>query len=403
MTPGWRVTHVITRLVLGGAQENTVASVLGLRQVPGLDVDLVAGPTVGAEGSIESSVASVPGCLTLVPSLVRPVHPWLDLLAHARLVRIFRQRRPHIVHTHSGKAGILGRLAARRARVPIVIHTIHGPSFGPFQGRLANLAFLSAERLVGRHTHHFVSVAHAMTRQYLAAGIGSPGQYSCIRSGFDLVPFLQARRKPELARKLGLRPGDFVIGKVARLFRLKGHDELFAALPALLQRLPNARILLVGDGPDRARYEAMASRPPLAGRVIFAGLVPASDVADYLALMDVLVHLSRREGLPRVLPQALAAGVPIVAADCDGSPEVCLDGETGFLVPADAPAVLVERLAMLALDPALGRALAARGRLKVQGEFGTQRMVDDLATLYGELIRRFGLGRDDDVGKDVAA
>jgi glycosyltransferase involved in cell wall biosynthesis len=146
----------------------------------------------------------------------------------------------------------------------------------------------------------------------------------------------------------------------------------------------------------------MASRPPLAGRVIFAGLVPASDVADYLALMDVLVHLSRREGLPRVLPQALAAGVPVVAADCDGAPEVCLDGETGFLVPADAPAVLVERLAMLALDPDLGRALAARGRLKVQGEFGTQRMVDDLATLYGELIRRFGLGRGDHVGKGVA-
>lgn len=391
MTDPWRVTHVITRLILGGAQENTVASVLGLRQKPGLEVNLISGPTTGSEGSIESQVASIPGCLTLLPVLVRPVHPWLDLLAYRALLRHFREHRPHIVHTHSGKAGILGRLAARRARVPIVIHTIHGPSFGPFQGPLANRAFVAAERLAGRLTHHFVSVAHAMSRQYLAAGIGHPSQYSCIRSGFDLAPFLHARRSPDLARRLGVQPGDFVVGKVARLFRLKGHDELFAALPALLDRIPNARILLVGDGPDRPRYEAMAAQPPLAGRVIFAGLVPAHEVPEHLALMDVLVHLSRREGLPRVLPQALAAGVPVVAADCDGAPEVCIDGQTGFLVPPDATATLVDRLEALARDPGLGKALAAHGRARVIEEFPTARMVDDLASLYHALLRRHGL------------
>lgn len=391
MTAPWRVTHVITRLILGGAQENTVASVLGLRQKPGLDVDLVSGPTTGSEGSIESQVAAVPGCLTVLPELVRPVHPWLDLLAYRALRRHFLDHRPHIVHTHSGKAGLLGRLAARRARVPVVIHTVHGPSFGPFQGPLANMAFVAAERLAGRLTHHFVSVAHAMSRQYLAAGIGHPSQYSCIRSGFDLAPFLNARRQPDLARRLGIQPGDFVVGKVARLFRLKGHDELFAALPALIERIPNARILLVGDGPDRPRYEAMAARPPLAGRAIFAGLVPANEVPEHLALMDVLVHLSRREGLPRVLPQALAAGVPVVAADCDGAPEICIDGETGFLVPPDATAVLVDRLADLARDPGLGQGFAACGRARVIQEFPTSRMVDDLASLYHVLLQRHGL------------
>lgn len=391
MTAPWRVTHVITRLILGGAQENTVASVLGLRQKPGLDVDLVSGPTTGSEGSIESQVAAVPGCLAVLPELVRPVHPWLDLLAYRALLRHFLDHRPHIVHTHSGKAGLLGRLAARRARVPVVVHTVHGPSFGPFQGPLANIAFVAAERLAGRLTHHFVSVAHAMSRQYLAAGIGHPSQYSCIRSGFDLAPFLNARRQPDLARRLGIQPGDFVVGKVARLFRLKGHDELFAALPALIERIPNARILLVGDGPDRPRYEAMAARPPLAGRVIFAGLVPANEVPEHLALMDVLVHLSRREGLPRVLPQALAAGVPVVAADCDGAPEICIDGETGFLVPPDATAVLVDRLADLARDPGLGKGFAACGRARVIQEFPTSRMVDDLASLYHVLLQRHGL------------
>src|SRR4030095_6336308 len=154
-----RVTHVITRLIIGGAQENTVASVLGLRQEPGLDVELVSGPTTGSEGSLEPAFEDAPGSLTIVPHLVRPLHPWKDTCTLFELTRLFRARRPDIVHTHSAKAGILGRLAARRARVPAVIHPIHGPSFGTFQGSTANFIYKAAERAAGRVTTHFVSVA----------------------------------------------------------------------------------------------------------------------------------------------------------------------------------------------------------------------------------------------------
>src|ERR1035441_5475378 len=128
-----RFKHVTPRLIVGGAQENTIASVLGLREKPGLEVDLIAGPTLGPEGSLESLVAHQPPFLTIVPQLVRPLHPWKDGLAWRRLTELFRARRPEIVHTHSGKAGILGRLAAARAGVPIILHTIHGPSFGSFR------------------------------------------------------------------------------------------------------------------------------------------------------------------------------------------------------------------------------------------------------------------------------
>src|SRR5512136_1244654 len=169
-----RVIHVITRLIVGGAQENTIASVLGLRKVDGVDVELIAGPTAGPEGSLEPVVAKSPGLLTIVPELVRPIHPWKDLLAWKRLTELFRARRPQIVHTHSGKAGVLGRLAAARAGVPIILHTIHGPSFGPYQGPLANRVFRAAERYAARVTTHFIVVAEAMKRQYLAAGIGRP-------------------------------------------------------------------------------------------------------------------------------------------------------------------------------------------------------------------------------------
>ena len=140
-----RVTHVITRLIVGGAQENTVASVLGLRRKPGVEVRLISGPTSGPEGSLEPLFSGCPGLLTVLPQLVRAVHPWKDWLALKRLTNLFRAQPPDIVHTHSGKAGVLGRLAAARAQVPIIIHTIHGPSFGSFQNRLANSVFRSAE------------------------------------------------------------------------------------------------------------------------------------------------------------------------------------------------------------------------------------------------------------------
>jgi glycosyltransferase involved in cell wall biosynthesis len=376
-----RVTHVITRLIVGGAQENTIASVLGLRARPGLDVDLIAGPTIGSEGSLEPVVEQA-GCLTLVPELIRAVRPWTDWLAYRRLTGIFRLRRPHIVHTHSGKAGILGRLAARKAGVPLVIHSIHGPSFGPFQGVAANVAFTAAERRAGRITDHFVVVANAMTRQYLAAGIGRPEQYTRIFSGFDLGSFLGAGRDPELAHSLGLRDGDFVIGKIARLFELKGHDDVFAIAPELVRRVPRAKFLFVGDGPWRQRFEEMARTAGLADRFVFSGLVPPAEVSRLVGLMDCLIHLSRREGLPRALPQAMAAGKPVVAYDCDGAGEVCRDGETGFLIQPDDHATLLNRLATLANELELRVRLGTTGREFVRDRFTVERLVEEQHALY---------------------
>jgi len=386
-----RVSHVITRLIVGGAQENTLSSVLGLGRIPDWEVELISGPTRGPEGSLESMALAVPGLLKLEPSLVRPVQPLMDALAYLRLRRHFRRTRPQIVHTHSGKAGIVGRFAARHAGVPRVIHTIHGPSFGPFQGAMANATFRSAERAAGRQTDHFVVVAEAMARQYLEAGIGNPSQYTRIFSGFDLAPFLAVRRDPELAERLGIRPGDFVVGKVARLFQLKGHDDLFAAAVEMVRRIPNVRFLLLGDGPWRGRFEAMAATEPgLAGRFLFAGLVPPSEVSRYLGLMDVLVHLSRREGLARVLPQALASGKPVIAVDCDGAAEVCRDEETGFLLkPGDLPG-LVDRVVRLAVDPDLAHRMGVVGRSWVRERFSEEALVQSLDTLYRQLLGRPG-------------
>lgn len=386
-----RVTHVITRLVVGGAQENTIASVLGLRRRPGLEVDLVAGPTTGAEGSLEPLVAGEPGLFTRLPALVRAVHPWRDARAYLALRRLFRERRPHLVHTHSGKAGVLGRLAAHAAGVPLIVHTIHGPSFGRFQGLWANALFKAAERRAGRVTTHFVVVAQAMAEQYLAAGIGRPEQYTRIVSGFPLEPYLAARNDPEVRARWGLAPDDFVVGKIARLFKLKGHDELLAVVPHLVRQCPWMKFLLVGDGPWRGRLEARVREQGLERHVVFTGLVPPEQIPSLVGVMDVVVHLSRREGLARALPQALAAGRPVIAYACDGAGEVCRDDETGFLIPSGDLALLQRRLLELAADPHRCHQLGRQGQALVREWFPLERMIEDLYQLYRRLAAAAGL------------
>jgi glycosyltransferase involved in cell wall biosynthesis len=380
-----RVTHIITRLVVGGAQENTIATVLGLRRKSGVEVGLISGPTTGPEGSLESEVSKIPGLLEIVPELVRPIHPLKDFLALRQLEKILRRQKPAIVHTHSGKAGILGRLAARRAGVPAIIHTIHGPSFGGFQNAAANFVFRAAEKYAARATSHFIVVAGAMKAQYLAADIGRPEQYAKIFSGFPLEPFLAAKNDLGLRDKLGIAPDDFVIGKIARLFKLKGHDDLFAVAPELVRRNPKIKFLLVGDGEWRGRFENLAKTLGLEKNFIFTGLVPPDEVPQLVGIMDALVHLSRREGLPRALPQALAAGKPVVAYDCDGAREVCFDGATGFLVKPGDLTALKDRLLQIAGDSSLRNQLGKSGSDFVREHFAVEKMVVAIYNLYLKL------------------
>lgn len=381
-----RVAHVITRLIVGGAQENTVATVLGLREKSDVDVRLYCGPTTGPEGSLEPLIENIDGLFHLVPHLVRPVRPWNDWLAYRQLQRAFESFQPDIVHTHSGKAGILGRLAAKHARVPKIVHSIHGPSFGPFQGYLANTLLSGAERYAGRLTDHFVTVANAMRDQYLAACIGQASDYTRILSGFNLQPFLDAENSIAKRMSLGLSSEDFVVGKIARLFDLKGHDELFSIAPKLTKQIPNIRFLIVGDGVFREQFKHLAKQIGCEQNFIFTGLVPPAEIPSLVGVMDTLVHLSRREGLPRALPQAMAAGKPVLAYDCDGAGEVCLDGKTGYLLKPGDLTKLEECLAKLAKAPDQRTVLGQAGRALVKDEFTVEQLVSRQYSLYQKLL-----------------
>jgi len=380
-----RVTHIITRLVIGGAQENTLATIAGLRQKPDLELHLISGPTCGPEGSLQPQAQQIPGLFTLVPELVRPIHPLKDFIALRKLEQILRDQKPGLVHTHSGKAGILGRLAARRAQVPIIIHHLHGPSFGDFQSAPANWIFTAAEKYAAHATDHFFCSADAMTRRYLAAGIGYPAMFTRIFSGFDLDPFLRATNDLALRHQLGLADNDFVIGKIGRLFRLKGHADLITAFARVLPRIPRARLLLVGDGLLRGELERQARTLGLGAKVVFTGLVPPAEVARLVGIMDCLAHLSYREALSRALPQALAAGKPVVAYDFDGADEVCLENQTGFVVRTGDTETAAQRLCQLAGDAALRERLGQAGRAFVSENFSVAKMVEDQYQVYLKL------------------
>lgn len=367
-----KIAHVITRLIVGGAQENTVATCIGLRRL-GYDCDLYIGPQTGPEGSLAETARAAGVPLIVLDELRRSPNPWLDVAAAAVLRRHLVAGRYDIVHTHSGKAGFLGRLAARQAGVPVIIHTIHGPSFYRYQNPLGNWLFRWAEQVASAWTTQFISVADAMTEQYRAAGI--EGRYVTIRSGMDLEPYLT---QPAAT--------GFVVGKIARFFRLKGHEYFFEAVPAIVAAVSEARFLLVGDGIYRARYERWAERLGLRDRFTFTGLVRPDEIPSQVAQMDVLVHLSLREGLPRTLVQALAAARPVVAFDVDGAREVCRDGETGFLVRAGDAAGVAAAVIRLLRDRALASKLGQQGRERVRQEFSQERMVQQIVEVYRRWI-----------------
>ncbi len=407
-----RVTHIITRLVIGGAQENTLATIRGLREKSGVEINLISGPTIGPEGSLENEARSIftvaaslaprrgagrgegsnnSQSLIIVPELVRPVHPFKDFIALRKLEKILREQKPDLVHTHSGKAGILGRLAAKRAGVPIVIHHIHGPSFGNFQGALANKIFTTAERHAARVTDHFFCSAAAMTKLYLAAGIGKTSIFTRIFSGFNLEPFLTATNDLALRKKLGLDEKHFVIGKIGRIFKLKGHADLLAAFAKILPQVSHARLLFVGDGSLRGEIENQIRALGLEGKVIFTGLVPPGEVARYVGIMDCLAHLSYREALSRALPQALAAGKPVVAYDFDGADEVCLENETGYVVRTGDTDAAAQKIIQLAKNSELRKIFGERGRHFVRENFPVEKMVNDQYSIYQKLAADRGL------------
>jgi glycosyltransferase involved in cell wall biosynthesis len=350
-----KVLHVITRLTLGGSAENTVASTLGLMRA-GYECTLAAG-LAGSDAGVVAE-ARRRGCHVVdVPSLRREVGA-RDLVALGELVRLMRRQRPAIVHTHTSKAGFTGRLAARLAGVPVVIHQPHGHIFYGYYGRRTTAFYIALERLAARWTDVIITLTPRGTEEHLAQGIGRPAQYASVPSGVPTAALRERAPSRASARaRLGLSPGDFVVAALGRFVPVKGFDLLVAALPRLSAAVPGARLLLIGDGPERAGLTALAARLGVGDRVTITGAT--ADVGAYLAAADVFAAPSRNEGMGRALVEAMALGLPVVGAAVGGIPAVVVDGVCGRLVASGDAAALAEALGDLARDAALRAKLGA--------------------------------------------
>jgi glycosyltransferase involved in cell wall biosynthesis len=382
-----KIVHIITRMIVGGAQENTLYNCTDLINDHGDDITLITGPSLGPEGELLTGNSHPKLNMSVAPSLRRNIHPWHDWQAYRQIKQLLRELQPDIVHTHSAKAGLLGRWAAHRLKIKGIVHTVHGAPFHPYQNLVPRNLFRYCEKLAARRCHKLISVCDAMTNQLVAAKVAPLEKFTTIYSGMDISEFINADSHRASARQeLGFSDDDIVVGKIARMFDLKGHEYLVAAASEIVKSNPAVHFLLVGDGVLREKIELQIERTGLSDHFHFTGLVPPTQIPQYLSAMDILAHTSLREGLARALPQALLAGRPIVSFDIDGAKEVCISEETGYLIEPRDVAGLETAILKLAESKALRDALGRRGQQICETMYPHQIMTNQIRTLYEQLL-----------------
>jgi glycosyltransferase involved in cell wall biosynthesis len=381
-----RVLRIIARLNVGGPALH--ASLLTERLDPDrYDSLLVAGTQGPWEGNYLALYQRSRERLVHVPALGREISS-RDATALVELLRLIRRERPLIVHTHTAKAGALGRLAAWLARVPVVVHTYHGHVFRGYFSPGKTRFFVALERWLARRTDRLLSVSPQVRRELLELGIGTPERSAVVPLGLDLDPFLDGGAAGQLRRELGIGPAAPVVAIVARLVAIKAHEVFLEAASIVSRQRPDVRFVVVGDGERRAELEALVERRALGGAVHFLGW--RRDLPEIYRDVDVVALASRNEGSPVSLIEAMAAGRPVVATGVGGVPDLVEHGVNGYLVDPDQPAAMAEALLALLEDPGRREAFGGAGRKRVYPAFAADRLLRDIDTLYAALLEEKG-------------
>lgn len=382
-----KVLHILTRLIRGGADESTLATVSGLGEY-GFETTLLIGGDSDKEYAAEATeIADV----RYEPFLRRDVKPFSDIMALYKLYKTLKNENYTIVHTNTAKAGILGRLAARMAGVPIVVHTVHGITFHDFRHSAIREIFITLERIAARLTDRFIAVGKDLQDYYLEHRIGDSKQYRVIHTGMDLDKFLEAGKNSHSINSMkrqefGFSPEDRLIGVVSRLDPGKGQQFLLQAAPQIIRRFPQTRFLFVGDGKYRTTYEKTVRDLELENHVKFAGF--RSDVEKMISLFDIAVFTSLWEGLPRVIVQYAAVGKPIVAFDIKGVSELVKHGINGFTVPVKDVDGLTRQILYLLENPIEAIRMGKNGQSLVDRSWETEAMIRQIAQEYQNLLRK---------------
>lgn len=386
-----KVIHVITRLDKGGSAENTLLTCLGLAEryelalVHGLSLE--SRMTDREKKAVEHGVqeAERKGVKVIaIPWLVRKISPVQDLLALLSLWRLMIREKPTIVHTHTSKAGILGRCAAKIAGVPIIVHSPHGHVFYGHFGHRASRFFLFVERLMALITDCMIALTKAERKDYIVSSVSDPARIATIHSGVEIDRYVKVKVNIEgKKRSLGLNPQWSVVGTVGWLLPIKGPMYLLKAMARVWQSHPETTLVYAGKGDLEEQLKAEALRMGVSDRVIFLGW--RDDIPDLMQILDVFVLPSLNEGMGRVLVEAMAAGKPIVASNVGGIPDSVIEGENGLLVPAGDTKALGSSIEILIANPEKRREMGEKGR-KIAKRYGSASMVQKVDELYLQLL-----------------
>jgi len=381
LQPPPRIAHVITESTpFGGAQRNTLLTLGGLVQA-GYEAELLCGP--GGPLIEEARAIAVP--VHVIPDLIRPIDLLKDWRAYRHLHALFGRRRYDIVHTHSTKAGLLGRLAARRAGVPVVVHTVHGVPF-ELKRDLKTRLYIGLERLAASVTDCLVCVGETLRQEQIAMGIAPPAKLVTIYSGIDFSTYVPQRSALEQKHQLGLEEAWPIVGNIGRLSQQKAQYDLIEAVARLREKYPRIRLLLVGEGELRPALERQIERRQLASQVSLLG--ERQDIADLLNIFDVYAASSRWEGVGRALSEAMYWGLPIVTTPVNGVKELIVHEQTGLHVPPGAPGALADAIDRLLSEHTLAKQLGVQAQAKVREIMDSQQMIRAIEALYRQLTRK---------------
>lgn len=379
-----KILRIIARLNIGGPAIHT--TILTKRLNPERFRSLLV---TGIEGDQEGNMLDLLGESDLKPIVIeelgREISLLDDLKALFKLYRLIRKEKPDIVHTHTAKAGTLGRAAACLARVPIIVHTFHGHVFHSYFSPLKTKIFILIEKALAGVSRKIITVSQKQREEILGYGIGDPNKVVSIPLGLELDRFLDLKSiKGSLRKELGLFGQEALIGIIARLVPVKDHSCFLSAAEIITRKHPEARFLVVGDGELRGRLESQTKELGLEDQVIFLGFRP--DLDRIYADLDIVVLSSLNEGLPVAVIEAMAAGLPVVSTRVGGVVDLIEDGVTGRLVPPEDPEALALGILELLTDPERRNKIGRIGREKVYPSLSAERLVKDMENLYEDLM-----------------
>ncbi len=376
-----RVLHVHTLPVVSGSGINVLLTMRGLRS-KGYDVELAC----RGEGELIQEAEKEGFKIRVVPNFAQEINIYKDIMAFFELIYIVKKYHYDIVHTHNSKAGFIGRLAAKIAGVPLVIHTIHGFAFHDFEKPWRRKLFIFLERLAAKWADKLIVISQPLKEWGLSVGIGREEQYTLIYSGIEMDKFKVNIDVNKKKKEFGIKPTDLVVGMVAKLWKGKGHECVLKAAKKIIKKIPNTKFMFVGEGYLYEKIRDLRDKLGLNSYVIFTGF--RKDIPEITSIFDVAVLASYFEGLGRVILEAMILGKPVVATEVGGIVDVVEDGVTGILIPPNNSDALSDALIRLLYDEGLRKRIGENAKKRIDERFSAQTMIDRIHHLYRSLLMK---------------